>query len=117
MQCSRVEIELVPLVQGELEPDLQKKVRAHLQNCPACQEEKASVEALFDLMSVIPPIEVSPDFDDKLDSVEVEAAVSHLERRIKEDFPEVGRVFIEAQSWTAHLREHQRAAGAAAEGE
>jgi len=62
-------------------------------------------------------LNLSIDFDDKLDSVEVEAAVSHLERRIKEDFPEVGRVFIEAQSWTAHLREHQRAAGAAAEGE
>ena len=58
-------------------------------------------------------LNLSIDFDDKLDSAEVEAAVSRLERRIKEEFPEIGRVFIEAQSWTAHLREHQRATNAA----
>ena len=57
-------------------------------------------------------LNLSIDFDDKLDSAEVEAAVSRLERRIKEEFPEVGRVFIEAQSWTAHLRERERAASA-----
>ena len=62
-------------------------------------------------------LNLSIDFDDTLDSAEVEAAVSRLERRIKEDFPEVGRVFIEAQSWTAHLREHQRAADAHSEDE
>lgn len=62
-------------------------------------------------------LNLSIDFDDTLDSAEVEAAVSHLERRIKEDFPEVGRVFVEAQSWTAHLREHQRAADAQSEDE
>jgi len=55
-------------------------------------------------------LNLSIDFDDTLDSAEVEAAVSHLERRIKENFPEVGRIFIEAQSWTAHLREHRRSA-------
>ena len=58
-------------------------------------------------------LNLSIDFDDNLDSSEVEAAVSRLERRIKEDFTEVGRVFIEAQSWTAHQREHGRATKAA----
>ena len=62
-------------------------------------------------------LNLSIDFDDALDSAEVEAAVSRLERRIKEDFPEVGRVFVEAQSWTAHLRERRRAVEAASEDE
>ncbi len=61
-------------------------------------------------------LNLSIDFDDKLDSSEVEAAVSRLERQIKEDFPAVGRVFIEAQSWTAHMREHRRAAADASSG-
>ena len=60
-------------------------------------------------------LNLSIDFDDRLDSVEVEAAVSRLEQRIKDDFPAVGRVFIEAQSWTAHLNERRRAAGAASD--
>ena len=30
---------------------------------------------------------------------------------------EITRVFIEAQSWTAHLREHRRSGAAASEGE
>lgn len=57
-------------------------------------------------------LNLSIDFDDKLDSAGVEAAVSRLEGRIKEEFPKIGRVFIEAQSWTAHLREHERATNA-----
>lgn len=47
-------------------------------------------------------LNVSLDFDDKLSSAEVESAVSNLERDIKADFPEVRRIFIEAQSWTGH---------------
>lgn len=45
---------------------------------------------------------VSLDFKDGLSSRQVEEAISTFETRIKEKFPEVTRVFIEAQSWRAH---------------
>ena len=47
-------------------------------------------------------VNVSLDFEDHLTSVEVEAAISELERRIKKDHPEVRRIFIEAQSLSGH---------------
>ena len=45
---------------------------------------------------------VSLDFKDKLSSRQVEEAISSFETKIKEKFPEITRVFIEAQSWRAH---------------
>ncbi len=42
-------------------------------------------------------LNVSLDFSDRLSSAEVENAVSTLERRIKTRFPDIKRVFIEAQ--------------------
>lgn len=47
-------------------------------------------------------VNVSLDFEDQLTSVEVEAAISELERRIKKEHPEVRRIFIEAQSLSGH---------------
>ena len=44
-------------------------------------------------------VAVSLDFSDTLSSSQVEAAISEIERRIKQAFPEITRVFIEAQSW------------------
>ena len=49
-------------------------------------------------------VNVSIDFSDELDSKEVEAAVSDFETRIKEQFPDVKRIFIEAQSFLSHIR-------------
>ncbi len=68
MQCNTVEEQLAALVQGELEPAMQRKVRAHLQDCPSCLDEKACIEAFFDLMSTVPPITVSAEFDDRLEA-------------------------------------------------
>jgi cation diffusion facilitator family transporter len=45
---------------------------------------------------------VSLDFKDNLSSTQVEESISSFETRIKEKYPEVTRVFIEAQSWRAH---------------
>ncbi len=62
-------------------------------------------------------LNLSLDFRDDLSSGEVEAAVSELERRIKADFPQITRIFIEAQSWTGHRASKEDAdAGAAEEG-
>lgn len=50
-------------------------------------------------------VTLSVDFDPRLTSDHVEAAVSSIERRLKAGFPEITRVFIEAQSWAAHRRD------------
>jgi cation diffusion facilitator family transporter len=46
-------------------------------------------------------LNVSLDFADRLSSAEVESIVSTLERRIKDRFPDITRVFIEAQRSSA----------------
>ena len=53
-------------------------------------------------------LNVSLDFEDDLSSGEVEEAISILESRIKQMFPEIRRVFIEAQGWGAHRKESNR---------
>lgn len=55
-------------------------------------------------------LNLSLDFADELSSAEVEDAISVLERDIKQDFPDIKRVFIEAQSWRGH-RNAQAVAG------
>jgi len=47
-------------------------------------------------------VTVSVDFHPHLSSDDVEAAISELERRLKQADSAVRRVFIEAQSWRAH---------------
>jgi cation diffusion facilitator family transporter len=47
-------------------------------------------------------VNLSVDFRDGLDSVDLESAVSRLERSIKAASPEITRVFIEAQAWRGH---------------
>ncbi|MDX1575178.1 MAG: cation transporter, partial [Kiloniellales bacterium] len=60
-------------------------------------------------------VNLSIDFDPKLSSDQVELAVTQLETRMRDAFPEVTRVFVEAQSWAAHPRRTQAdAAGSAA---
>ncbi len=52
-------------------------------------------------------LNVSLDFKDQMSSAEVEEAVTHMESKIKTAFPEVKRVFIEAQSWLAQSRQEE----------
>ena len=47
-------------------------------------------------------LNLSVDFADDLNSAEVEAVISELERRIKTAHPEIKRLFIEAQSRAGH---------------
>lgn len=47
-------------------------------------------------------LNLSLDFADGLSSGDVEEAISALERDIKQTYPEIRRVFIEAQSWRGH---------------
>jgi cation diffusion facilitator family transporter len=47
---------------------------------------------------------LSLDFENALTADDVETAVSGIERRIKQEFPVVRRIFVEAQSREGHLR-------------
>ena len=47
-------------------------------------------------------VTLSLDFDDTFDSRQVEEAISLMEKEIKTTYPQVARVFIEAQSWQSH---------------
>ena len=58
---------------------------------------------------------VSVDFADTLSSADIEAAISDMEQRIKQRYPEITRVFIEAQSWRRHREAERRAAAATEE--
>jgi len=49
-------------------------------------------------------LNLSVDFHSGLSSDHVEASITALEQKIKKDFPEIVRVFIEAQSVQAHRR-------------
>jgi len=78
-------------------------------------EREAGIERVNELLTMhLGPrdvlVNLSLDFDDALSAAEVEALVSGLEDRIKSGFPEVSRVFIEAQSWMAHIVRKEKAA-------
>lgn len=51
---------------------------------------------------------ISLDFTDSMSSGDVEDTISMLEARIKGKYPEIARIFIEAQSKTGHLRNIKR---------
>jgi cation diffusion facilitator family transporter len=50
-------------------------------------------------------LNLSLDFRDDLSANDVEAAISALEIEIKAAYPQITRVFIEAQSWRAHQKD------------
>ena len=52
-------------------------------------------------------VNLSLDFHDSLNSAGVERTISELEAEIKGAYPEVTRIFIEAQSWRGHERAQQ----------
>lgn len=47
-------------------------------------------------------LNISIDFHDNISAGSVERTISRLEKQIKENYPEVARIFIEAQNWRAH---------------
>jgi len=50
-------------------------------------------------------LNLSIDFSDNLSSPEVEATISQLESRIKTEYPQIKRIFIEAQSIAGHYQD------------
>lgn len=54
-------------------------------------------------------LNLSLDFASALSADQLEAAIAEMEQEIKRRFPEIRRVFIEAQSWRAHRADRMRA--------
>lgn len=50
-------------------------------------------------------VNLSVDFEDARSAGELEAAVSRIERRVKDAFPDVRWVFVEARGWSEHRAE------------
>ena len=50
-------------------------------------------------------VTLSLDFTDNIMASDVEGIISAMEHRIKQTFPEITRVYIEAQSWSSHRRD------------
>ena len=70
-------------------------------------QTKQGIERVNELLTMhLGPQDVlltlSLDFEDRLSAGDVEAAITELEDLIKLAFPQISRVFIEAQSWKAH---------------
>ncbi|HSR55090.1 MAG TPA: cation diffusion facilitator family transporter [Alphaproteobacteria bacterium] len=49
-------------------------------------------------------VNISIDFREGISSGEVETTITSLERRVKAAYPQIKRVFIEAQGWASHQR-------------
>ena len=49
-------------------------------------------------------LNISLDFHDNISAGDVERTITRLESSIKEKYPEIARIFIEAQNRIAHLR-------------
>ncbi len=72
--------------------------------------DKPGIERVNELLTMhLGPKDVllnlSLDFTDRLSAVQIETAISELEAEIKTAFPEITRVFIEAQSWRSHQKD------------
>ena len=53
-------------------------------------------------------VNISIDFEDSLDSSDVEEVITNLERMLMQRHSEITRVFIEAQAWADHRRRWRR---------
>jgi cation diffusion facilitator family transporter len=58
-------------------------------------------------------VNISLDFGDGLSAIDIERLISEMERDIKAAYPEVKRIFVEAQSISGHLRDLSTVDGAA----
>ncbi|MDP2621163.1 MAG: cation diffusion facilitator family transporter [Hyphomicrobiales bacterium] len=79
--------------------------------------EKTAIRAINELRTLhLGPDDIllalSVDFIDQVGSVEIEETINDLERRIKTDYPDIRRLFIEVQSAEDHRESLERARAA-----
>jgi hypothetical protein len=66
VSCTQIQEDLVALIQGELEPARAEEVQAHVDGCAACREEMGDLRSALEASRVIPPIEPSAGFRERL---------------------------------------------------
>lgn len=66
MNCTQIQEELVALIQGELDGAQTADVQAHVGACPACREALEDLRSALEASRVIPPIEPSAQFRERL---------------------------------------------------
>lgn len=66
MNCTQIQEELVALIQGELEDARADEVRAHVESCATCRGEMDELGSALEASRVIPPIEPSAGFRQRL---------------------------------------------------
>ena len=88
------------LIGEAAEPAVRHGVRAILLNRPELLRLNEVLTMHLGPRDIL--LNLSLDFRDDLSANDVEAAISALEIEIKAAYPQITRVFIEAQSWRAH---------------
>ncbi len=81
-------------------PKVQRKIHEIVAAHPGIKSVNELITMHMGPHSIL--VTMSVDFADALSSSAVEAATADFNRRIKEALPDVRRVFIEAESWSAH---------------
>jgi len=94
-------VETQSLLIGEAaHPGIRAVIRKLARETPGVQRISELVTLHMGPRSVI--VTLSVDFQDDLSAEQAEEAVTHINRAIKEHFPEVKRVFVEVESWPHH---------------
>ena len=94
-------IESKGLLIGEgADPEISKDIRTYLQADDRIMRTNELLTMHLGPDEIL--LNASLDFQDGLSAETVEAAISEFEATIKQKFPSIRRVFIEAQSWRGH---------------
>ncbi|MGE3181898.1 MAG: cation diffusion facilitator family transporter [Phycisphaerae bacterium] len=88
-------------------PDVQRRIRELVESHPGIKSVNELITMHMGPENIL--VNMSVDFADALSSNDVEAAVAEFNRQIRGEFSDVRRIFIEAETLTAH-REQERAA-------
>ncbi len=88
------------LIGEAADPEVQRRIREIISTHPGIKTLNELITMHMGPQSIL--VNLSVDFADELSSNAVEAAAADINRWIKQAVPDVRRVFIEAESWTAH---------------
>ncbi|MCP4247369.1 MAG: cation diffusion facilitator family transporter, partial [bacterium] len=97
------------LIGEAADPEVQDRIRGIVSGHPGIKRVNELITMHMGPQSIL--VNISVDFADELSSNAVEAAAAEFNRLIKQAVPDVRRVFIEAESWTAHRKQRQDVAG------
>lgn len=91
------------LLIGEgMRPETIEKIKASAMRTPGVERVNEALTMYLGPRDVL--LTISLDFDDSLSAGAVEFAISALEDSIRAEWPDIRKIFVEAQSWSAHLR-------------